>query len=176
MSQVLKSQTKNNAECPIVLLQCVPDRKLLLCFIFLFLFVSTTQAKENCRSSLNAQEIEHVKESKNLIKDIDKKSLQRTLNELENTECPPMNALIMEAMAKAYDDIVAEQKVEEQTKKEWLYSKIQLNMAYLQLTGGQQRGDSDPLNRLIRWKLKQYLPSEIFTDPRFFHEVKELLE
>ena len=150
--------------------------KKLLLLIFLLLCVSPGQARENCRSSLNAQEIEHVKESKNLIRGVDKKSLQATLNELESTQCPPMNALIMEAMARTYDDIVVEQKVEEQTKKEWLYSKIQLNMAYLQLTGGQQRGDNDPLNRLIRWKLKQYLPAEIFTDPRFFHEVKELLE
>ncbi len=143
----------------------------------------TIQAEEkvetirlHCRNALSDSDIAQVKESKGLIQDVDAKSLQRTLLEMEETECPTIHVFIIEAMARTYDDIVREQNVQEQKKKNWLYSKIQLNMAFLQLTGGTQKGDADPLNRLIRLKLKEYLPSGMLTHPAFFQKVEELLE
>lgn len=150
---------------------------ILFLFIILFYAQKPVYSQEIfCQNHLTSEDIERVKAGKNLLSEVDSKSLKETLDTFELQSCPQINAFIIEAMAKTYTDIVNEQKIEEKNRKEWLYSKIQLNMAYLQLTGGQQKGDSDPLNRLIRTKLKQFLPQNILTHPAFFHEVKELLQ
>lgn len=138
--------------------------------------VLPAEAGQSCRSSLTEEEIGYVKESRTLVRDVDPRSLQKTVDELEAVECPQIQAVIFEAMAKAYDDISRENNVAEQKKKEWLYSKIKLNMAYLQLTGGNFKGDGDALNRRIRYLLKEYLGPEVLQHPAFFQKVKELLE
>ncbi len=130
-------------------------------------FSSSVQAK-HVRVHLTAQEIERVKVIKRSIAEVDQKSLQQTITELENTDYPYLNLEIREAMAKTYVDIVKEQNVQGQHKKEWLYSMITLNMAYLQFTGQKDsvRGTQN-LNKLIQYKLKEYLPSGIFNRPGF---------
>ncbi len=152
-----------------------PWKSVFLFCVFLF-SVSPAGAAKNCRGYLNSDEIARLKESKALVREVDLKSLDKTVQEMERSACPPMNAIIFETVARTYDDIVREKKVTEKKNKDWLYSKIQLNMAYLQLTGGQIPGDTDPLNRMIRYKLKEYLTEDILSDPRFFHKVEELLE
>lgn len=144
---------------------------------FLFLSVAfSAQANMGCRGYLNEDDVERIRKSRALIGNVDKRSLQRMVDDLEANGCPPMNAVIFEAIARTHDDIVREQKIVDARKEEFLYSKIKLNMAFLQLTGGQHHGDGDPLNRMIRFKLKQYLTEDVLTDPRFFHKVEELLE
>ena len=145
-------------------------------FVVTVVFSQATMAQAACRSSLTDEEIDFVKENRALVRGVDPRSLQRTVDELEADDCPAIQALIFEAMAKTYDDISRENSVAEQKKKEWLYSKIKLNMAYLQLTGGNFKGDSDPLNRRIRYLLKEYLGPEVLKHPAFFQKVKELLE
>lgn len=149
--------------------------KRILISVVIFLAYSLP-AGAGCRNYLDQEDLKRVRESKPLISQVDQRSLQRMIDELEETDCPPMNAVILEAMAKTFDDIVRDQKITDQEKEDFLYSKIKLNMAYLQLTGGQIKGDKDPLNRLIRFKLKEYLTDDVLTDPRFFHKVEELLE
>ncbi len=133
-------------------------------------------AEAACRSSLTDEEIDFVKENRALVHEVDPRSLQKTVDELEANDCPAIQAVIFEAMAKSYDDISRENNVADQRKKEWLYSTIKLNMAYLQLTGGNFKGDGDALNRRIRYLLKEYLGPEVLTHPAFFQKVKELLE
>lgn len=148
-----------------------------LVFMVVFLVCTVPAgAGQNCRPSLTEEEIGYVKESRALVSEVDPRPLQRTLDELEADRCPAIQAVIFEAMAKTYDDISRENNVAEQKKKEWLYSKIKLNMAYLQLTGGNFKGDSDALNRRIRYLLKEYLGPEVLQHPAFFQKVKELLE
>ena len=144
--------------------------KIFLRFIFLiFLFpVQLSYAQEN----LTPSQVERVKASKDLIQEVDTKSLQRTISELEDSLYPELNLQIMEAKAKAYDDIVREQKVVGLKNKQWLYSMIALNMANLQFGGKVGNGRDGSLNRLISYKLKMHLPKEVFDHPGFSKSVE----
>ena len=76
-------------------------------------------------------------------------------------------------MAKTYADIVREVNVEGKKKKEWLYSMVCLNMAYLQFGGSQGKsGSTTELNRLIRRKLKGYLPPNALKRDGFFYSLE----
>ena len=76
-------------------------------------------------------------------------------------------------MAKTYTDIVREINVKGQKKKEWLYSMVCLNMAYLQFGGSQGKyGSTTELNRLIRKKLKEYLPGDVFKQSGYLHSLQ----
>jgi hypothetical protein len=108
---------------------------------------------------------ERVKVFKALIRDVDAKSVSQTVAELEESDEPLLGLAMREAMAKTYADIVQEKKVTEQKQKEWLYSMVAINMAYLQF-GGQQDRSGNGLNGLIRGKLKEYLPSPVLEQLR----------
>jgi len=144
------------------------NKKLLfLLIISLFLTASVHAA------GLTAQEIQRVRAVKQLLDGIDTKSLQETIDELEKTRYPRINLEMREAMAKVYTDIVRQENVSGQKKKEWLYSMVCLNMAYLQFGGSQGApGGTTSLNRLIRRKLKEYLPSNILNQPGFFYSLE----
>jgi hypothetical protein len=137
---------------------------LLIILIFFIFFVPI--GKTYSGVGLNEQEIERVRAFKQLIQEVDKKSLQQTIDDLEETGNPLLNLQIKEAMAKTYADIVREQNVTDPEQKEWLYSMVAMNMAYLQF-GAMQDASDNGLNSLIRRKLKQYLPTSIFTQPGF---------
>ena len=141
--------------------------------IFIFLAASA-YAQGNYRSGqLTASDIERVKVVKALLYGIDTKSLRETIDELEKTRHPQINLQIREAMAKAYTDIVSEIDVKGQKKKEWLYSMVCLNMAYLQFGGSQGKsGSTTELNRLIRRKLKEYLPPNALKRDGFFYSLE----
>lgn len=141
--------------------------------IFLFLTVCAHAEEKYGRGHLTVQEIERVKVFKGLLDDVDKKSLRQTIEALEKTGNPPLYLQMREAMAKTYADIVREQNVEGQKKKEWLYSMVTLNMAYLQFAGTQDAaGHATSLNRLIRRKLKAYLPPDVFHQPGFHYSLE----
>ncbi len=122
---------------------------------------------------LTAQEIERVKAVKQLLYGIDTQSLQQTIDALEKTRYPQINLIIREAMAKTYTEIAREYNVVGQKKKEWLYSMVGLNMAYLQFEGTHQGapGSTTSLNRLIRRKLKEYLPPHVLKQPGFLYSL-----
>ena len=145
--------------------------KIFLRLIFLlFLFpIQSSYAQD----SLTPQQVERVKVCKNLLEEIDTKSLQRTINELEKSLDPEMNLQIMEAMARTYVDIVRENNVVELKNKQWLYSMITLNMANIQFGGGVDEESRDaPLNRLIQRKLKEHLSPELMNHPGFSKSVE----
>ncbi len=122
-------------------------------------------------SGLTEQDMERVKAFKALVRDVDMKSLQQTIREIESADYPQLELQMKEAMAKTYADIVLEQTVVEQKQKEWLYSMVTMNMAYLQF--GADQGDSGTvLNRMILRKLKRYLPSDILNHPGFLQRVE----
>ncbi len=134
----------------------------LILTIFLFLITSAYAEQGYRYGHLTAQEIERVRQVEALLGGVDTKSLRETINELERSRHPYINLEVKEAMAKAYTDIVREINVEGQSKKEWLYSMVCLNMAYLQFGGDEGRpGSTTELNRLIRKKLMEYLPSDL---------------
>ena len=145
-------------------------RSLLSLIIFIFLATSVHAQGDYRSGHLTASDIERVKAVKVLLYDVDTKSLQETIDELEKTRHLQINLQIREAMAKTYTDIVREINVKGQKKKEWLYSMVCLNMAYLQFGGSQGKsGSTTELNRLIRRKLKEYLPPNVSEQPGFIH-------
>ncbi len=146
-------------------------KQFFLLIIFLFLAVSA-HAQAQSRH-LTAQEIGRVRAVKQLLYGIDSKTLQETIDELERMRYPQINLGLREAMAKTYADIVREYAVDGQKKNEWLYSMVCLNMAYFQFTGSQgTAGDTTSLNRLIRRKLKEYLPPYVLKQPGFLYSLE----
>jgi hypothetical protein len=142
----------------------------ILCPLFIFIFLATSaHALDSYQPHhLTAQEIDRLKVVKKLLDGIDTKSLWETISELEKSRHPHINLEVKEAMAKAYVDIVKEINVEGQKKKEWLYSMVCLNMAYLQFGGSQGNpGSTTELNRLIRKKLMEYLPPDALKQSGF---------
>ena len=143
-------------------------KQSFIAVIFLF-FLLPVQAQETSgQRHLTAHELERVTVIRKDLGGVDKKTLQQTVRELEKRPYLEVNLQIKEAMAKAYVDIVREQNIVGQPKKEWLYSMVALNMAYLQFAADKDStAGAKNLNKLIRYKLKQYLPQDIFTKPGF---------
>ena len=149
-------------------------KKFFLFIVFIGLTM-TAYAQEGLVASryLTGQQIERVKAFKELLHGVDKESLQKTIRVLEKTRNPQINIEMKEAMAKSYVDIVSEENVEGQKKKEWLYSMVCLNMAYLQFGGSQGKyGSTTELNRLIRQKLIHYLPTNALKQPGFVYSLE----
>lgn len=133
--------------------------------IIFFVLTSASYA----RGHLNAEEVRRVREFKQLLEGVDDKTVRQAIDELEKSPHPQVNLEIKEAMARTYADIARQLKVEEKPKKEWLYSMVALNMAYLQFGGS--RGDS-PLNALICRKLKEHLPPGILKQAGFRYSLE----
>ena len=140
---------------------------LILIFILILLLPSVALAK-SMRGHLTALDIERLEKLKQVLLEVEGKSLKQSVNELEKSSNPKMSLIIKEAMAKTYADIVSQEKIQDLHKKKWLYSMVALNMAYLQFEGNKDSaGNTQNLNKLIRYKLKTYLPSDIFNQPGF---------
>lgn len=123
---------------------------------------------------LTAQQIERVKVCKRLLQDVDPKSVEETVSDLESNPYPEENLQILEAVAKTYDDIVREKSVVEMRHKNGLYEMITMNMAYLQLGGvNSGTGTREPLYHLIQKKLKQYLPLDLLKHSGIFQPIDE---
>ena len=150
---------------------------LLLFIAFVLFFPCSGYAKDggpsyDASAQLTPQQFERVKICKNLLQEADLKSLDETVEELEQARNPEQNLQILEAIALTYSEISKEQKVEAKADKEWLHSMVALNMAYLQLGGG-EGGRDTALNRLIRGKLKEHLSTALLHDPELFHSVSD---
>ena len=146
-----------------------------LIFLITFVFISTSlHAQESDGGRyLTTQQIERVRAFKELLGGVDKKTVLQTISEIERSRHPQIDLAMKEAMAKAYADIVRDFGIEAQKKKEWLYSMICLNMAYLQFGGAQGRsGSTTELNRLIRQKLKAYLPDNTLNQSGFRYSLE----
>ena len=148
-------------------------KNVCLLFILFQFFCTTSQAQEAYSSQhLTQQDIGRLRVVKELLDGVDKESLRTTIQELDKARHPQINLLMKEAMAKAYVDIVQSEGVQGLSKKEWLYSMICLNMAYLQFGGSSgKRGSTTELNRLIRKKLIQYLPPNALKETGFVYSL-----
>ncbi len=148
------------------------NKIFIVIILVLFFFPFHAEAK-SYKNHLNQVEIERVKVFKAMIDEVDKKSLDQMIADLEKTSHPLLNLEIKEAMAKTYVDIIREEKVSGRPKKEWLYSMIALNMAYFQFGGDKDSASgSKNLNKLIRSKLKEYLPVNIYTQVGFHASIE----
>lgn len=124
--------------------------------------------------SLTDAQIERVKVSKALIKEVDTKVLQDTIADITNSPDPEGQLQLFEAGARAYADIVQESKVADDMRtRRWLYNQILLNTAYLQLGGFQFEEDGSDLSQLIQRKLKKNLPEGAFQNTVLFREIED---
>ncbi|MGE0268069.1 MAG: hypothetical protein AB7S78_06415 [Candidatus Omnitrophota bacterium] len=136
---------------------------------------SETPAKTYRKRSgtLTPEEVERVKACKQLLKGADKETLAESVARLEDNPYPREQLILMEAMARTYAEMVAEQEVVEPEKKAWLYSMVTLNMAYLQLGGYQlKKAHAVPLHRIIQRKLKAYIPVELMNNRDLFNPLE----
>lgn len=122
--------------------------------------------------ALTPDQMQRLKAVKATLWAVDHKSLRTSVAELEKSSQPELNLEIKEAMAAAYADIVKDYKVEGQNKREWLYSMVCLNMAYLQFNSeqGPSQNASD-LNKLIRRQLKKHLPQQAMKQFGFLYSI-----
>ncbi len=142
--------------------------------LLLFTLMTVTTVQMVFAGSLTPAEIERVKGSVQIVQEVDRKPLHQIIEDLEKTGHPRTFLHMREAMAKTYADIVREQDVQGQGKREWLYSMISLNMAYLQFVGTKGKRKTDTgLDMLICSKLKEYLPSDIDSQPGFHQSVDQ---
>ncbi len=143
--------------------------RTIFILISILLVALPVQAKEGRLAKdvqqLTPSDIELLKEAKALVGNVDRKTLSQTIAEIERTKYPAVNVQMRQAMARAYADIIKEHNIEGQKKREWLYSMINLNMAYLQFGGSKDAAGQ--LNKLILRKLNEYLPREILKHPGF---------
>ena len=148
------------------------DDMLSICqwILILSLFVASSSSVNGAeggssfsgKGRLTLEEIGHLKDCKRLLQDVDQKSFMESRLKIEKSAHPHENLQLFAAVAQTYDDIVHEQKIIDQPKKEFLLMKINFNMAYLQLAGinTEQRQDTG-LNKMIRRKLREHLPVDL---------------
>lgn len=136
--------------------------------LWLILFALIASPAYSKGSKLSAEQVERVKVFKAQIAEVDKKTLAKTIAEIERTNDPHMVLQIQEAIAKVYSDIVADQAIKDKVTKEWLYSTVSMNMANIQF-GGRVGGS---VNRMITGRLQKALPNGIMDNPNFHVSVE----
>ncbi|MDE2028521.1 MAG: hypothetical protein KGK03_10080 [Candidatus Omnitrophica bacterium] len=147
--------------------------KKSLCMVVLLGLAVCLMPQTGYSRPLTSIEVQRVKALKGLLDGADGKSLWQTIGELEKNRDPRLVLTMKEAEAHAYADIAGEYGIRTQAKKEWLYSMVCLNMAYLQFGGDEGRqGSTTELNRLIRQKLIRYLPAGILKQQEFLNSLQ----
>ncbi len=137
-------------------------------FWVVLFFILGINAVCEAKSPFSPAQIERIKVFKQQLGRVDKKTLERTIAELQKADDPQMALEIQETMAQVYTDIVAEKNVQDLSTREWLYGMVALNMANLQFGGGTR----DPLSRMIVQKLKKSLPQTVISNPNFHVSVQ----
>jgi len=127
-----------------------------------------------CGRELSIEKKILIQESKALLGHVHRLSPEATVEDIQQKDCPSVQAFMLSAMARTYADLIREYELEDNEAQERLYHKIQMNLAYLQFTAGRARGDASSLNRLIRQKLIFYLPEGILEHPGFHVSVEGL--
>lgn len=123
---------------------------------------------------LGQEDMHRLKSVVGILQEADHKVLSQVMREVEKSPFPKTSLFMKEATAHTYASLIAEQNVQSQSKKEWLLSVIQLNLAYLQFVGTSHKAKADSeLNALIRRKLKKFLPADIDNQPGFIQSVDE---
>lgn len=141
--------------------------KPFLSFIFILL-IHTVCVGATFANGLSPTQMDRLKDYKSLIREVDGMGLQEDIRRLEHSGYPEQTLQIMEAMARTYIDLIREQNIEAPADRKWLFSMVQLNMAYMRLAGSPDVQGTNPLNRMIIKKLRSYLPEDLMRHPAFF--------
>lgn len=136
--------------------------------IFVTLMAAMAIAGPALANSLSAGQMSRLQDYKALIREVDGMSLQEDIRRLEQSGYPEQTLQIMEAMARTYTDLIREQNIQALPDRRWLFSMVQLNMAYMRLAGSPDVQGTNSLNRMIIKKLRSYLPETLMRHPAFF--------
>ena len=120
---------------------------------------------------LEASQVERIHKVQSLLGEVDGRGAQEIINDLNASASPEGQLQILEAASWTYRDLVEQLKVEGPSRKQWLYSMVLLNVAYLQFGGDINAYDSD-LNVLIRKKLKSYMSDALIQQSGLFHSLE----
>ncbi len=131
--------------------------------VIVLLFTALAQAE-----SFSPAQIERIKVFKQRLGDVDKKTLNKTIAELQKAQDPQLALELQEVMAQVYTEIVTEKDVHKPADREWLYAMVTLNMANLQFNGR----STYPLSGLIVKKLKEHLSPNVLSNPHFHVSVE----
>lgn len=123
---------------------------------------------------LMPQDLQRLNEAKAILADAEARSLDAIADEFIRTGFPADHLQIYEVIALTFQDIMrghgAEVKGLDGRRR--LLEKIKMNLAYFQLGGPDvEAQEENELNILIRRKLKNYMPKELWTNPKLFHSL-----
>jgi hypothetical protein len=107
------------------------------------------------------------------LADVDKRSAQEIVNDLNAAKSPEGQLQILEAVAQTYRDMAAQYEVTSQARKEWLHSMILLNVAFYQFGGIDDDKSETMLNVAIRRKLKSYFSDDLMNRSGLFYSLDE---
>ncbi|MCK5014971.1 MAG: hypothetical protein KAS66_14255 [Candidatus Omnitrophica bacterium] len=143
-------------------------KKTVYLIVFLILAAPATAG-----ANFTQAQTHRLIKAKALLMDTEDRSADDLIKEFEKTGLPHEHLDIYEAIAATFRDITTEYGENSPQSRERLLGKIRMNMAYFQLGGPDtdQPGDGE-LNRLIRRKLKKYLPKDIWDNPELFHSLE----
>ena len=139
----------------------------LLCFFWLTLNVVSSDVSEAL------SQVERIKQAQHLLAEVELRSTEEIVIDLNQATYPEGQLQILEAVAKTYRDMIHHYDVKTLAKKEWLHSMILLNMAYFQFGGADEDQYATMLNVAIRRKLKSYMSKELTGHPGLFHSLQE---
>ncbi len=131
-------------------------------------------------ADLSPTQTKRLKACRLLLKDVDPRPFPAVEKDLKKSGHLEESLRVLEAVARTYAAIARDKGVTKQQSREWLYSMVRLNMAFLQLGGDEHNvggGKDRPLNRLICRKLKENLPSDLLHQHSgVFHSTDEWSE
>jgi len=145
--------------------------KYLIAYFIIFVLPISAQAQEYHHHYLTLEQIQRVRVVKDSLSGVNTQSVMEMIKDLEKSRYPEINLEIKEAEAHAFNDIVVQQDVQDQHKKQWLYSMVCLNMAYLQFSGTAPGSNTTSLNMLIRQELQKYLPAAVLNKSGFLYSL-----
>lgn len=133
--------------------------------ISVVIILLTLSASAHAGPALDAGQFSRLRAVKFILNDVDVRSIEEMARDLQKTSFPEGHLRLLEATAKTYNDLIHDYPQATRERKKWLYGMVQLNLAYLQLGGGETAATS-ALNTLIQRTLLKYAQPETLSDPR----------
>ncbi|MBZ0166464.1 MAG: hypothetical protein K8I00_06625 [Candidatus Omnitrophica bacterium] len=109
-----------------------------------------------------------------ILEPLDKKDFSEALSELTDVTPVEGHLLLQEVIARTFQELAKEYKLDTAPGRQNLYGRIQMNMAFLQM-GGLRLNQLPPrgLDRDIVIRLKKNLPEGIAADTRLFYTLED---
>lgn len=147
-------------------------QKCLKVIIIGLLVTNSSYAVAN--TELSERQLQRFQSVRAVLKPMDAKDFPEALAELSAMAPVEGNLLLQEVVARTFQELVKEYKLNTSAGRKNLYGRIQMNMAFLQM-GGLRLNQLPPpgLDRDIVVRLKKNLPSGLTADTRLFYTLED---